>query len=151
MHEVLVVDDDAALGQVLASLLEQAGIRAKWVATAEASLQLLDREGAEVVITDLRMPGMDGMALLGAILQRWPGLPVVVLTAHGSMPLAVEAMKAGAADFLTKPFDCEEMLFVVRKALAASERGAARVDSAPLVDDGMVSRSAAMAEVRTLM
>jgi two-component system, NtrC family, response regulator AtoC len=125
---VLVVDDDAAVGEVLIALLERAGHRAWHVRSAGSALESIDRHGAEVVISDIRMPEMDGMELLGKILDRWPDLPVVMLTAHGSVPLAVEAMRAGAADFMLKPFDRDEILFVVRKALEAA-RG--RLDAPP--------------------
>ncbi len=129
---MLVVDDDVAVGTVLAALLQQAGTTAAHVPSAEAALAALSVEPADVVITDLRMPGMDGMKLLETLGARWPGLPVIVLTAHGNVPLAVEAMRAGAADFLLKPFDREQMVFVVGKALHAARHAAERASAARL-------------------
>ncbi|HEY3594319.1 MAG TPA: sigma-54 dependent transcriptional regulator [Polyangiaceae bacterium] len=118
---VLLVDDDPAVGMVLSALLRQAGIAAREVSSAEKALEALEAEPFELVVTDLRMPGMDGMRLLSAVAERWPDQQVIVLTAHGSVPLAVEAMRLGATDFLLKPFDAEEVLFVIRKALAKGE------------------------------
>ena len=129
---VLVVDDDVAVGTVLETLLRQDGLQAAHVTSGQAALDVLERRPYEAVITDLRMPGMDGMTLLAEIKRRWPELPVVMLTAHGSVALAVEAMKAGAVEFVLKPFDREELLYVMRKALAASE---ATADDAPQVAD----------------
>ena len=79
-----------------------------------------------MVVSDVRMPDVDGLTLLAQIRGRWPDLPVVLLTAHGSVPLAVEAMKAGATDFMLKPFDREEMLHVCRKAVGRQATGLRR-------------------------
>lgn len=117
---VLLVDDDEAVGRSVGALLGQDGIRATYVASGRAALEALEARPFGAVLTDLRMPGMDGLALLDEIESRWPGLPVVVITAHGTIASAVEALKKGAADFVLKPFDRDEILFVVRKALAAS-------------------------------
>ncbi len=119
---VLVVDDDLAILKVLSSQLGQAGIAALEASSAEQALSLLDSRPIDVVVTDLRMPGMDGIELLARITRSWPEVPVIVLTAHGSIQLAVEMMKNGAADFIVKPFDRDEVLFVVRKALATAAR-----------------------------
>jgi two-component system response regulator AtoC len=140
----LIVDDDAAITTVLASLLRQAGYEVASAASGAEALAVLDTEPIDVVITDLRMPGMDGMTLVRRVVRTWPGLPIVVLSAHGTVALAVEAMKAGAADFLAKPFDREEVLFVLDKALSAANeaRASATAPASPL------GASPAMAEVR---
>jgi two-component system response regulator AtoC len=123
---VLVVDDDTAVGTVLAALLQQAGLAATHVQGGDAALRALEKRPADVLVTDLRMPGMDGMGLLRHVRERWPEVPVIVLTAHGTVPLAVEAMRGGADDFLLKPFDRDQIVYVVRKALhEASHRAAA--------------------------
>jgi DNA-binding NtrC family response regulator len=132
---VLVVDDDRAVGMVLASLLTQAGYEAHHVMGGEQALAALASRGIDVVISDIRMPGMDGMELLGEVKQRAPDVPVVLLTAHGSVPLAVEAMKNGAADFLLKPFDRDEVLFTIDKALRAASQAAERPPAAPAARD----------------
>ncbi len=147
---VLLVDDDPAVGKVLGALLHQAGMQTTHVTSAEAALQLLEKRPVDVVVSDVRMPGMDGLTLLARVGERWPSLPVIVLTAHGTVPMAVEAMKAGAADFVLKPFDREELLFSVRKALTRARHSEQREESAPL-PGGMIGGSAAMKDVFDLI
>jgi DNA-binding NtrC family response regulator len=151
-NRVLVVDDDAAVGKVLAALMTQAGYAATWAESAEAALSELGKRAYDVVISDVRMPGMDGMTLLEKLSREQPDLPVVLLTAHGTVPMAVEAMRKGAADFLLKPFDRDEVLFVVRKALEGSraERQAPPA-RAPSSDLGLVGSSPEMEEIRTMI
>jgi two-component system, NtrC family, response regulator AtoC len=143
---ILLVDDDAAITTVLGSLLKQEGLSALVASSGNEALALLEKHPIDVVVTDLRMPGMDGMALLQRVVRGWPDVPVIVLSAHGTVALAVDAMKAGAADFLTKPFDRDEVLFVLKKALAGAAQGepspAAEAPFSPL------GVSPAMAEVR---
>lgn len=144
---VLIVDDDPAIIKVLASILGQDGIASVSAESGEQALQLMDEFAVDVVISDLRMPGMDGLALLGKLLNQWSELPVIILTAHGTVQSAVEAMKAGAADFLLKPFDREEVLFVVRKALARAEKG--QRCTLPAGDSlGLLGKSETMNSVR---
>jgi DNA-binding NtrC family response regulator len=143
---VLVVDDDRAVGMVLASLLKQAGHEAHHVASGEEALAALASRGIDLVISDVRMPGMDGMELLGEVKQRAPDVPVVLLTAHGSVPLAVEAMKAGAADFLAKPFDKDEVLFTVEKAMATSSHASGKPPEASRGETLLAGSSDAMNE-----
>jgi DNA-binding NtrC family response regulator len=121
-RSVLVVDDDEALGKVLEALLRQAGLEVAHVTSAAAALDAIERRPFDLVITDLRMPVMDGMELLGHLAARWPSLPVVMLTAHGTVPLAVQAMKAGAREFVLKPFDRSELLYVVGAQLTHAAR-----------------------------
>ncbi|HEX6277208.1 MAG TPA: sigma-54 dependent transcriptional regulator [Polyangiaceae bacterium] len=116
---ILCVDDDPAVGKVLSALLVQAGMRALCAANATEALELLGRRAVDLVVSDLRMPGIGGMDLLRSVVERHPDVPVVILTAHGTVALAVEAMRAGAADFLLKPFDRDEVLYVVEKTLRA--------------------------------
>src|SRR4051812_26683508 len=147
---VLVVDDDPAVGKVLTALLEQAGILCRHVPDAPRALAALSQYPVDVVISDLRMPGPSGVDLLEDIVERWPEVPVILLTAYGSVEVAVQAMKKGAADFLRKPFDREEILFTVRKQLAAARHGE---DSLPAAGPGELVRSAAprMREVEDLI
>src|SRR6266851_1092665 len=118
--QVLLVDDDPAVGKALAALLCQAGLEAQHVSSASQALEALREKPFDAVVTDLKMPGMDGMQLLRQVSAQWPEVAVVMITAHGTIPAAVEAMKAGAADFVLKPFDREEILYVIRKALASA-------------------------------
>jgi two-component system response regulator AtoC len=118
-HEsVLVVDDDPAVRKVVEALLVQGGIEVAAVGSGSEALAVLEDRPIDVMISDLHMPEMDGLALLGRMNAQWPAVPVIILTAHGTVPVAVEAMKRGASDFVLKPFDRDELLFVVRKALA---------------------------------
>jgi DNA-binding NtrC family response regulator len=123
---VLVVDDDRAVGTVLVALIAQAGHEARAVSSGAEALAALASRAIDVVLSDVRMPGMDGLELLGEVRKRAPGVPVILLTAHGNVPLAVEAMRAGAADFLLKPFDRDEVLFAIEKAARASEAASKR-------------------------
>ena len=147
---VLVVDDDLALGRVLLALLRQAGLPGEHVSSAARALAELERRPFDVVLTDLRMPGMDGMTLLSEIGSRWPGQPVLLLTAHGNVPTAVEAMRRGAAGFLLKPFQREQILFEIRKAAASV---APRDESPPeLPTSGeLIAESPVMQEVLRLV
>ncbi len=146
-QSILVVDDDASVRRVLTALLEQGGYEVRGVGSGEEALAALDAGCFDLVISDLRMRGMDGMALLGAVVTRHPGLPVMMLTAHGTVPLAVAAMRSGAADFLLKPFDREEILFVVDKALRASKTNRDAPPLPALHGGGIIGRAPALLEV----
>jgi DNA-binding NtrC family response regulator len=145
---VLVVDDDAALGKVLVALLSQRGLEAAWVGSAEEALRALESRPFDLVLSDVRMPGMDGMALLDRVREVHPELPVVLITAHGSVALAVDAMKRGAADFVQKPFDKDEIGFVVGKALEGSKGERTGVPSAA-PGGGFIGESQPMKDVFT--
>jgi two-component system response regulator FixJ len=116
---VHVVDDDEAVRQSLSFLLRSANIKAETYDSATAFLAALPAIKSGCVVTDVRMPGMSGIELLHHLQERKAGLPVIVITGHGDVPLAVEAMKAGAVDFLEKPFDDDVLLASVRSALSA--------------------------------
>ncbi len=119
--QLLVVDDEANLRRVLAAVLERDGHEVHTAEHGEAALEFLREHHVDLVVTDLRMPGVDGMALFHQVSRSSPGLPVIILTAHGTVDGAVEALKAGAFDYLTKPFDQAEIRNVIRKALRARE------------------------------
>ncbi|WP_394835282.1 sigma-54 dependent transcriptional regulator [Pendulispora rubella] len=146
-QSVLVVEDDIAVGKVLTALLEHDGFQVHHATSGEEALGLLEARAFDVVISDVRMPGMSGMDLLGRLQVAFPELPVILLTAHGSVPLAVEAMKAGARDFLLKPFQREEILFVVEKALAHAKPDAGRAPPLTAETGAMVGSSPAMHQV----
>ncbi len=114
---VYVIDDDDAARQSLAFLLQTAGVRTRSFDSAKAFLDVLPTIDAGCVITDVRMPEISGIDLLRRIKDGGAELPVIVITGHGDISLAVEAMKIGAADFLEKPFDDELLLSAVRAAL----------------------------------
>ena len=112
-----VIDDDEASRQSLAFLLQTADIEVRTYASATVFLDLAPKLGWSCVITDLRMPGMSGIDLLRRLKELDVEVPVIVITGHGDVPLAVEAMKIGAVDFLEKPFDDKVLLASVRGAL----------------------------------
>jgi two-component system response regulator AtoC len=128
---VLIADDESNLRKVLCALLARDGHEAVAVPDGEAALEMVTTGGIDILITDLRMPGMDGLALLRAVKGMDPGLPVIVITAHGSVDTAVSAMKEGAFDYITKPFDRDELKLAVRKAAAVRD-----VNQSRLIDSG---------------
>ncbi|UJR78243.1 sigma-54-dependent transcriptional regulator [Sandaracinus amylolyticus] len=128
MTRVLIVDDERSVRFTLRELVEDLGHEVIDAESGEAALRVLD--DVDLVITDLSMPGMDGLALLARIRAIDPRLAVVMLTARGSERIAVRAMKEGALDYLTKPFDVEEMTLVIERALEhrALRRKASRLE-----------------------
>jgi two-component system response regulator FixJ len=115
---VHVIDDDVDVRQSLAFLLTAAGFAVRVHESAVAFLTVLPEVKEGCVLTDIRMPQMNGLELQRHLGEVSAGLPVIVMTGHGDVPLAVEAMKAGAVDFIEKPFDDEVLLSAVRAALA---------------------------------
>ncbi|MFZ0428493.1 MAG: sigma-54 dependent transcriptional regulator [Acidobacteriota bacterium] len=119
---VLIVDDETYVSESLALTLSRQGYSVRTAASVREALQGNVFDGLDVVITDLRMPGASGLDLLREIQERRPELPVIVLTAYGSVPSAVECVKAGAYEFLEKPADPEDVLDVLRRAMLDSNR-----------------------------
>jgi len=148
---VLIVDDDLAVGKVLSALLEQAGYSATHVDGAKQALERLGSGAFDLVVSDLRMPEMDGIALLRTAREKWPDVPVIMLTAFGSVSTAVDCMKAGAADFLTKPFDRDEILYVVSKVMLATSETRAHAPKASIGVGSLVGSSPAMEEVYAIV
>ncbi len=114
---VHVIDDDDAVRDSLSFLLKSAGISVRTYGSAGAFLSALPSITATCVITDIRMPDIDGITLLRRLRESGNTVPVIVITGHGDVPMAVEAMKLGAADFFEKPFDDESLLATVRTIL----------------------------------
>ena len=119
---VLVVEDDALMRSFLVDVLAAEGHRVESATDGAAGLASLERDAWDLVITDLKMPGLDGLALLREGRKIRPEARWIVITAHGSIESAVEAMKAGASDYLLKPFKSpDELRLVVRRALREAE------------------------------
>lgn len=116
---VHVIDDDDAVRASLAFLLKSAGHAARTYDSAVAFLQGLDAAEPGCIVTDIRMPEMSGLDLIQRLKERGATHPVIVITGHGDVPLAVEAMKAGVVDFLEKPFDDEALLGAIGAALTS--------------------------------
>ena len=114
---IYVIDDDDAVRQSLEFMLKAAGIKARSFESAKAFMAVLPEISSGCVVTDVRMPEMTGIDLLRHLKKSNPDLPVIVITGHGDISLAVEAMKNGATDFLEKPFDGQQLLTAVRSAL----------------------------------
>jgi two-component system NtrC family response regulator len=114
---VLLIDDDESLRRVLEYNLREDGYQVVTAADGRSGLQRFQEAAVDLVVTDVRMPEMDGVALLTHLKAMQPDLPVIVLTAHGTIDSAVEAMKVGAFDYLTKPFSRDQLKASVRKAL----------------------------------
>ncbi len=123
--QILVVDDEANLRRVLSAQLSRDGYDVHLAEDGEAGLAYLREHHIDLVITDLRMPKVDGMELLRAALRDDASRPVVMMTAHGTVETAVEALKTGAFDYLTKPFDQDEVRLVVKKALRTRDLASA--------------------------
>ena len=153
---ILVVDDEINIRGALVTMLEKKGHQVRGVATAEEGLAQLEAAPTELVITDLRMPGIGGMEFLCRLKAAWPDTEVVVMTAYGSIDTAVEAMRYGAYDYLTKPIDRERFPIVVDKAL---ERHTLTTENKQLRDrletrtrfDQMVGESEPMQRVYNLV
>src|SRR5580704_3670365 len=123
--QVLIVDDEPNLRKILSHQLSRDGYDVLTAEDGEQGLALLREHHIDLVITDLKMPKVDGMTLLKKALEEEPDLPVILITAHGTIDTAVETLKAGAVDFVTKPFDKDEVRQIVSKALKTRElRGA---------------------------
>jgi len=116
MAKVLVVDDEANLRKVLATMLRRTGYEVTVAADGEQGLAEFQKSGADIVITDLVMPKVGGMEILRTVNSSSPDVPVIIITAHGTVDSAVEAIKLGAFDYITKPFDQAEIQAVIAKA-----------------------------------
>src|SRR6202051_3128894 len=117
-ESVLVVEDDAALREALVDTLRAAGLSALCAPDAPGALQLLESEEIALVISDVQMPGPSGYQLLASIKALRPELPVVLMTAYGTVAQAVAAMREGATDYIVKPFDAQALIEMARRQLA---------------------------------
>ena len=145
---LLVVDDDADMLRLLTMRLTAAGYRVTAVTSAEAALTELQLKRPQLVLSDVRLPGKDGLALFDDIRTLHPSLPVILLTAHGTIPDAVEATERGVFTYLTKPFDGKALLDKIAEALSLSAPAhPARQGSAEAWQSRLISRSSRMAEV----
>lgn len=118
---ILVVDDDKNILQVLEARLSFAHYKTLAASSAEQAVELLARHPVDLVVSDVKMPGMGGVGLLHEILMQWPHIPVILLTAYGSIPDAVSTIRSGAADYLTKPFDGHQLLSKIAALLGRTQ------------------------------
>ena len=124
--KVYVVDDDEAMRDSLKWLLESRGLKVEPYASAEAFLQAFNSDFSGCLVLDVRMPGMSGMDLHERLQARASTLPVVFITGHGDVPMAVSALKKGAADFIEKPFNDRDMLALVESCMKQDRAAAAK-------------------------
>jgi len=153
---ILIVDDDRAMREMLASLFAERGFDISQAETADAALETATVEDFDAVLSDIRMPGMSGIEMTGRLRQLRPETPVLLMTAFGSIDSAVEAMRAGAYDYVTKPFEPEAVAFAVERAMErrALHRENARlrtaVDKTAALGD-LIGESPAMREIFSLI
>ena len=117
---ILLADDDPSLRRVVQVKLQRNGYTVEAVADGSTALEVLELDSFDLLLSDIRMPGIDGIELLKTVRARWPELQIVLITAHAAVPQAVEAVKLGAFDYITKPFEDEQLFKTVEKALAFS-------------------------------
>ena len=151
--KILVVDDELNMRLVLKAMLKKEGYDVVTAADGREALEILQGDKIAVVATDLKMPRMDGMELLDRIMQDDPSLPVIILTAYGTVATAVDALKKGAFDYITKPFEQDELKTIILKAVKTrtiSERdlSAANGDADPY---RIVGASSQMAEIHEII
>jgi two-component system response regulator HydG len=153
---VLLVDDDRDLLQLLQAQLEVAGLASIGVTTAKAALQELSQKEVSAVVTDVQMPGVSGTELCARIVRSYPDVPVLVMTVKATLDIAVDAIRAGAHDFITKPIRADELVLQIQRALQMRElRGEVRRLRRTMVETrrmgAMVGASAAMQKVYRLV
>jgi two-component system response regulator AtoC len=117
MNKILIVDDEINMRLVLSAMLKKEGYEVASASDGQEALQILKSGKIAAVVTDLKMPNIDGMELLNHITLQYPAIPVIMITAHGTVATAVEALKKGALDYITKPFELDELKNVVSKAI----------------------------------
>ncbi len=151
MHKnlVWVIDDDNSIRWVLDKALSQESIATRCFDSGDAALAALPREIPKVILCDVRMPGIDGLSLLGKICLEYPSIPVIIMTAHSDLDSAVSAYQGGAFEYLPKPFDIEEAVEVTQRALAqANENQLESIEEATsLINTEIIGEAPAMQEV----
>ncbi len=132
---IYIIDDDDAVRQSLQFMLKATGITARTFESAKAFMEVLPQISSGCIVTDVRMPEVTGIDLLRHVMKTNPDLPVIIITGHGDISLAVEAMKIGAVDFLEKPFDGQQLLTAVRSALSReADTGKRKADLVAIQD-----------------
>ncbi|QEA38105.1 nitrogen regulation protein NR(I) [Pistricoccus aurantiacus] len=147
LARVLIVDDDRAIRWVLERALAQSDLQVESAESASEALRRIDAQPPEVLVTDIRMPGIDGLDLLAQVQERYPQLPVIVMTAHSDLDSAVASYQAGAFEYLPKPFDVDEALTLVRRAVAHARKDRHPVTTPPATPSEIIGEAPAMQEV----
>ena len=139
--KILIVDDDPSLLRLIGIRLSAAGYQVESAENAKIALGRLESFHPQLVISDLKMEGMDGMALFEQIRAKHPHIPVIIMTAHGTIPDAINATKQGVFSFLTKPFESKELLDIVQQAIRLQPAGVNHSQADSLWRDKIISRS----------
>jgi len=149
MGKILVVDDEINMQYVLSAMLKKEGLEVCTASDGVEALKILKDERVSVVVTDLKMPRLDGMELFAEVAKEYPNIPVIIITAYGTVATAVDALKRGAFDYITKPFDQEEIKNVVFKAIKTARLREEEMYSSPddLEKEGIMGLSSKMKEV----
>ncbi len=150
MNKILIVDDELNMRLVLEAMLKKEGYEVATAADGADALKIIGEEDICVVVTDLKMPRLDGMGLLGRIMENYPVIPVIIITAHGTVSNAVDALKKGAFDYITKPFEQDELKDVISKAVKTRRlsEGEITPGSQDLDWYGIVGESVGMVKIR---
>jgi len=144
---VYVIDDDESARSSLEFLLDVAGVRVRPFSSGDAFLKSSPPLTGACVITDIRMPGVSGIELTETIKRKDPSVPVIVITGHADVPLAIQAMKAGAADFIEKPFEDDIILSAIERAVSQKTEGDALVEERREIESRLSSLSGREREV----
>jgi len=145
--KVWVVDDDQSIRWVLERAMSQAGIPITAFASADHAMHLLHDERPSAIITDVRMPGMNGLDFVTNVHDAYPDLPVIVMTAHSDLDSAVNAYQSGAFEYLPKPFDVDEAIAIVQRAMKVNDEIAIPRKLEPMLDQEIIGQAPAMQEV----
>ena len=121
MNRILIVDDELNMRLVLKAMLTKEGYEVFVAEDGLAALEVLKTTDIATIVTDLKMPRLDGMGLLNRVAKEYPSLPIIIITAYGTVNTAVDALKKGAFDYITKPFDQDDLRNVIRKAILTRE------------------------------
>lgn len=151
MPTVFVVDDDDAVRDSMSLLIESVGLPVETYPSGQAFLDTYTDDYAGCLVLDIRMPGMNGLELQTALLQRQSNLPIIFITAHGDIPMAVDAMKHGAADFLTKPFRDQDLLDRIDKVLKENTKNMLKIQELKVTLQRIASLTPRESEVMHLM
>src|SRR3972149_6050689 len=155
-HRILIVDDEAGMREFLTILLEREGFQVECAQDGDEALRAVQQARFDLIVSDLRMPTLDGVRLLEGLHKLQPEIPVILITAYASADSAIEAMKLGAYDYLTKPFRVEEIKAVIARALEAKASRTPGVfpwsgESSPQPGEGLIGRSPRMIELYKLI
>ncbi|MBR6297506.1 MAG: sigma-54-dependent Fis family transcriptional regulator [Treponema sp.] len=153
---LLIIDDEKNIRDGLAANFEMEDYNVKTAATGEEGLSLIEKGDIDLVITDLRMPGISGEEVLAKVTAETPGIPVIILTGHGSIDAAVDAMRHGAYDFLTKPLNLDQLTLIVKRALAGREMSLQHQELRQKLEEtqtlkGMIGTSSAMQKMQEMI